>query len=636
MEYVRSENNISESVSYRRNLESGYQKWLNVLFVAISLPAYLFFAHFFYFSRSNPFQARIFLFLSIVSLVTLFLVLWLKEQKHLALLKWIGSTTIFAFLGASLISGLCGDDIYIFLPWICSYPISLMFIFGKRVGPICSLVFYAAAAWIILGRDLPPWTEATITLFKYNFLAALFFILITAFISELIRLWMRNKLLNARNKYKIAEQVQRETNTELQREIALRIQSENALAESETRYRTLFQESSVSLWEEDFSGLKACIDQLALDPTEDLENYFKNHPGDLETCIKAVRVVAVNQATLNLYEADSTEDLLNKIRRILPSNVPDFIEKRLTALYRTGHYDAKVTAQTINGRVLHLLVNSKIQAGYEKSWKKVYTSVYDNTRQVQMEEEKKRIDEQLQRSRRIQALASLAGGIAHQFNNGLAIIHGSLDLLELDLQPDSKHFRFIDTMRNSATKLNLLTEQLLSYARGGKYQPKSFSVNLLIEEQIATNKCMRNKSVKITTKFDPEICLCNGDITQINIVLGAVLTNAVEALKETGEVMIATRRLRIANGASSKLNLAPGVYAEIMVEDNGIGMDEPTLQQVFDPFFTTKFVGRGLGMAAAYGIVKNHDGRITVDSVLHQGTRVSIYLPAVNDSNAVS
>jgi len=111
-------------------------------------------------------------------------------------------------------------------------------------------------------------------------------------------------------------------------------------------------------------------------------------------------------------------------------------------------------------------------------------------------------------------------------------------------------------------------------------------------------------------------------------VLSAILTNAVEALEAGGTIDISAEQLTIEPAApASPLDLAPGRYLALQIKDNGRGMDETTLQQIFDPFFTTKFMGRGLSMAAVYGIVKSHHGDITVESELGRGTTVRVYLP---------
>ena len=181
--------------------------------------------------------------------------------------------------------------------------------------------------------------------------------------------------------------------------------------------------------------------------------------------------------------------------------------------------------------------------------------------------------------------------------------------------------------------MSMLTDQLLAYARGGKYQPKTFSVNDLIQALLASDRIAPDPSIAVSLALAPDICMASGDTTQIEMVVEAVLSNALESMNEEGQLTISTQNLHIDDAKTAQPeNLAPGDYALIRVIDSGAGMDEQTRERIFEPFFTTKFFGRGLGMAAAYGIVQNHDGMITVDSAPEQGTCVTIYLPGKTDT----
>ncbi|MBI5895650.1 MAG: hypothetical protein HZB24_06485 [Desulfobacterales bacterium] len=152
---------------------------------------------------------------------------------------------------------------------------------------------------------------------------------------------------------------------------------------------------------------------------------------------------------------------------------------------------------------------------------------------------------------------------------------------------------------------------------------------------LKTSKLARNPAIQITTRFEEGLRLTGGDLTQIRSVLEAVLANAVEAMPNGGEVVIATHGQKLDEGPKGPDGpLAPGRYAVITVADQGTGMDEETRQRIFEPFFSTKFVGRGLGMAAADGIVRNHDGLIEVKTALNQGTQVMIYLPGADPAAA--
>jgi signal transduction histidine kinase len=173
-----------------------------------------------------------------------------------------------------------------------------------------------------------------------------------------------------------------------------------------------------------------------------------------------------------------------------------------------------------------------------------------------------------------------------------------------------------------------LTQQLLSYSRGGKYKTETVSIKALIDQCLHHLKNKLENRIGISVNFQHPDLLINCDVTQIKEVLRAVITNAIEAIAEKGKIDIAVKRAGSeAIPASDHSGLKPGMYAALEIKDNGCGMDQNTKDRIFEPFFSTKFVGRGLSMAAVLGIVENHHGAIFVNSVPERETIVRIYLP---------
>lgn len=610
-----------------RLAEIAYHKKFNRWAAVFGSVIFIFFAVF-HFRLEHYFQSFIFVLLFVNAVGAVLLGYRIKGIDNLVRLKRVTTAIAFIFIATSLIAGVLSDDIYIYFPWIFAYPIAIMFMFGKRIGLFGMVTFSVVITAAVVMAELPPWDDFNTGILKLNSVLTLFALLGVAFFSEKARERIQADLVSAQNKYKAAEQRQREINREIKQEVTLRKQSEKALAQSEMRYRTLFEESPVSVWEEDWSLLKQYIDKHADDIKGAFSSYFSNHPDAFDAIQKLVYVNTVNRATLKLYEADSQETLQKNLFRILPENFLENYVEKITALSLSGHYDAEVKARTINGQQLHLLISSTIPAGFEDSWERIYTTVFDNTERVLMEAEKHRVLQQLHSARQIQAIATLAGGIAHEFNNSLAVIYGNLDLLEIYLREEKKILELVAPLKKSTEKIGQLTEQLLAYARGGKYQPKQFSINELIQSLLAEEKMTPVPSVRVATEFASDVCLVRGDTTQIKMVMQAVISNAFESIDGDGDVIIETRNQIFEKGEMiSTLDIAPGSYAIITVQDNGTGMDSETTQRIFEPFFTTKVFGRGLGMAAAFGIVKNHDGMITVKSKPDHGTRVKIYLP---------
>jgi signal transduction histidine kinase len=242
-------------------------------------------------------------------------------------------------------------------------------------------------------------------------------------------------------------------------------------------------------------------------------------------------------------------------------------------------------------------------------------------------------ERQLQQAQKTEAVATLAGGIAHEFNNALSAVVGFLELLKLDFSENEKVIDDIEYINPSIQRMTNLTDQLLAYARGGKYQPQEIAMNDFVRSTLSTIQHALNPSVCIETDLLPDTWLINADLIQMQMVLAAILTNASEAIDGEGYIRISTRNVVVDDDLSKKIpDLSCGRSVVLEIEDNGRGMDETSRRRLFDPFYTTKVHGRGLGMAAVYGIIKNHDGCVNVDSELGKGTRVRIYLPAGDDA----
>jgi len=244
--------------------------------------------------------------------------------------------------------------------------------------------------------------------------------------------------------------------------------------------------------------------------------------------------------------------------------------------------------------------------------------------------EQKKLEWQQQQAQKMDAITKLAGGIAHQFNNGLFVIVGTLDMLEIDVPKNEKTAHYFASIRKSAERMEQLTTQLLAYARGGNYEGSDLSLSDFVRNTLPLLQHNLDPSIVLKTSLPDVVLKTRGDSSQFLMVLSAVLSNSAEAIEGTGRIKIACKNELITKkDAAAFPGLFPGPYVTLTIEDSGRGMDEATRKRVFEPFFTTKGVGRGLGLAAVYGIVKNYGGWISVESQVDRGTRVSIYLPAV-------
>lgn len=626
----RSKSPPQKTTSDQYLTEVKYQSMLNPLLVLAALPVFVLFA-IYHLSYGDHFAGIIFTLLAANALICLIWSRYIVDIKKLARLNLVGLTIAFALIGFMLSFGLLTNQIYLVIPWVFSFPAIILLMVGERVGIITAVVFTTIIIGILAFVNLPSWSDATQKAFKFSMGFALIASLVYTLVAERSRVKIRNSLLKARNKYKASEERQRLTNEELTNEIQMRVQSEKALSQSEFRYRALFEESTVSLWEENQSEMKKYLDDLPQEAMANLEKYLNQNRNEFKRYINTASITAVNRATLKLYDAPNMEMLLHNIGKILPRDVVGWAIERFASLYRGDNYQSHVETCSIKGRKLDILLSSTVPAGYESSWEKVYTSVYDITERVAMEAEKRHVEEQLQHTRQFQAIASLAGGIAHQFNNALSAIVGSVDLLEIKTKGTSDTGNHFTMLRGSTERMRRLTEQLLAYAQGGKYQPSDFSFKQLITHFLNSDNELKKFPIRFKTIIEDDIMLSRCDLTQIQIVFEAVLYNAAEAVQDNGEVIITARKVNVSmTHETVTKGLTPGHYAQLSITDNGAGMDEETCRRVFEPFFSTKFVGRGLGMAAAYGIVRNHDGLIQVSSSPGVGTQVTIYLPCAH------
>ena len=242
----------------------------------------------------------------------------------------------------------------------------------------------------------------------------------------------------------------------------------------------------------------------------------------------------------------------------------------------------------------------------------------------------KRLETQLIQSQKIEAIGTLAGGIAHDFNNLLMGIQGNASLMLLDIDSSHPYYEKLENIEHCVQSGAELTRQLLGFARGGKYEVKPINFNELIK-RTSMIFGRTKKEIKIYSKYQKYIWTVEADSEQIEHVLLNLYVNAWQAMPEGGELYLQSENVTLLDEEYVRpFNAEPGRYVKISITDTGEGMDEETRKRVFDPFFTTRDMGRGtgLGLASAYGIIRNHGGIINIYSEKGEGTTFNIYLPA--------
>jgi CheY-like chemotaxis protein len=229
----------------------------------------------------------------------------------------------------------------------------------------------------------------------------------------------------------------------------------------------------------------------------------------------------------------------------------------------------------------------------------------------------------------MEAIGTLAGGIAHDFNNLLMGIVGNVSLISLDFDSSHPYYKRLKNIEKHVRSGADLTKQLLGFAKGGKYEVKLVDINDLLERSSKMFSRTR-KEIRIHKKYQKDIWAVEADPSQIEQVLLNLYVNAAQAMPGGGHLYLQTENVTLNENYVRHLNAKKGDYVKMSVKDTGVGMDENTIKRIFDPFFTTKdrSRGTGLGLASAYGIIKNHGGIINAHSIIEQGSTFDVYLPA--------
>jgi signal transduction histidine kinase/CheY-like chemotaxis protein len=252
----------------------------------------------------------------------------------------------------------------------------------------------------------------------------------------------------------------------------------------------------------------------------------------------------------------------------------------------------------------------------------------DVTDRMKEEKERRRLTEHLQRAQRLEALGRLAGGIAHDFNNLLMGIQGNASLMLSALDTTDANIENVRCIERCVRSGANLTRQLLGYARGGKYMVKPTNLNELIKKTAEMFGRTR-KEIQVVASYQEDVWTVAVDRIQIEQVLVNIYLNGYQAMAQKGVLHLKTENIYLDEAFVKPHNVTSGPYVKISVKDSGTGMNQDVQTHVFEPFFTTKPVGSGtgLGLASAFGIVKNHLGIIDFVSRPTKGTTFFVYLP---------
>ena len=259
------------------------------------------------------------------------------------------------------------------------------------------------------------------------------------------------------------------------------------------------------------------------------------------------------------------------------------------------------------------------------------TVIRDVTDRKRAEAEQRVLAERVRQAQKLESLGLLAGGVSHDFNNILTVISNGVALAKRESGLGAASVAHLEAIALAVERASDLCRQMLAYAGEARLEREAIELSALVGEMSSMLEASLSKKATLERGLAPGLPTVLGDATQIRQIVMNLVLNASEAITEHGTIRVSTGTRSYE--ATELARFAPrgdqpsGPYVWLEVQDDGVGMDGPTIAKMFDPFFTTKFVGRGLGMAAALGIVRGHEGAIDVESSPGHGTRVRVLFP---------
>jgi len=344
-------------------------------------------------------------------------------------------------------------------------------------------------------------------------------------------------------------------------------------------------------------------------------------------CTLDGRFLDVNPALISMLGYASAEDLLKLDPHEIFVNTQEL--HRLTGEYRrTGNLNGvEVQWKRKDGRIITVRLSGRAVDGPDEPEEVLELIAEDIT-------DRRQLEEQFRQAQKMEAVGRLAGGVAHDFNNLLMVINGYTEVLLEQLEPESSMHQKVYSIQQAADRAATLTRQLLAFSRKQLLEMKVVDVNTVIADMERLLRPLIGENIELVTRLSPEAGRVRADAGQLEQVIMNLVVNAKDAMREGGRITLQSSSVTVRKNVHEQRFILPGPYVVISVSDTGHGMDKETQSRIFEPFFTTKEKGKGtgLGLSTVYGIVKQSNGYVYLQSELESGTTFYIYLPSVEES----
>ena len=344
-------------------------------------------------------------------------------------------------------------------------------------------------------------------------------------------------------------------------------------------------------------------------------------------CTLSGRFLDVNPALITMLGYESVEDLLKLNARTDVFTYPQGLERLIEDYRRTGSLSGvEVQWKRKDGRAIIVRLSGCAAIMTDEPEEVLELIAEDIT-------DRRQLEEQLRQAQKMDAVGRLAGGVAHDFNNLLMVINGYTEVLLEQLEKGEMHSK-VQSIQQAADRAATLTRQLLAFSRKQLLELKVVDVNRVIGDMERLLRPLIGENIELVTHLSPDTGHTRADAGQLEQVVMNLVVNAKDAMPEGGKLTVQSSDVTVRQNFREHRFIQPGRYAVISVSDSGLGMDKDTQSRIFEPFFTTKEKGKGtgLGLSTVYGIVKQSNGYVFVQSEVGAGTTFYVYLPRVEDA----